>query len=188
MLSVRKATIEDAERILEIYGYYVENTAITFEYEVPSIEEFRERMNGIMAVYPYLVIERDGIIQGYAYAGPFSKRPAYQWACELSIYLDRNATKGGLGKMLYMALFDELQKMGIINVYASVACPVGEDDEYLTDNSACFHEHMGFRRVGEFYKCGYKFGRWYSVVWLEKLIGEHTDNPMFILENKEAKR
>lgn len=184
MLKVRSATLCDAERLLEIYGYYVKNTAITFEYEVPSLDEFKDRMRAVMKKYPYLVIEKDGIIKGYAYAAPFAKRAAYGWACELSIYLEKNATKGGMGKMLYSALFDALTKMGILNAYASVACPVKED-EYLTNNSALFHEHIGFRRVGEFYKCGYKFGRWYSVVWLEKLIGEHKAEPAPVIKYKE---
>lgn len=95
MMVVRNAAIEDAGRILEIYDYYVKNTAITFEYDTPSLDEFKERMEKIMQRYPYLVILRDGQIEGYAYAGAFVGRAAYDWSCEMTIYLDCNAQKCG---------------------------------------------------------------------------------------------
>ena len=100
-VSVRDATMEDAGRILEIYAYYVEKTAITFEYEVPSLEEFKSRMRKTMEKYPYLVIEKDGKIEGYAYAGAFNTRAAYDWASEMTIYLSHDARKCGLGRKLY---------------------------------------------------------------------------------------
>ena len=93
-INIRNANLEDAPRILEIYTYYVENTVITFEYEVPSLEEFENRMRNTMKKYPYLVIERNGKIEGYSYAGSFVGRAAYDWACELTIYLDHNAKNG----------------------------------------------------------------------------------------------
>ena len=172
MITARNAKLEDAARILEIYSYYVKNTAITFEYDVPTLEEFCARMENTMCRYPYLVIENDGTVEGYAYAGAFVGRAAYDWACEMTIYLDRNARKCGMGRTLYEALQKELAKMGILNLYACIAYPE-EDDEYLTANSAAFHEHLGFTKVGEFHKCGYKFGRWYHMIWMEKVIGEH---------------
>ena len=110
-ISIRNATLADAPRILEIYAYYVERTVITFEYTVPSLAEFEGRMRRTMEKYPYLVIEKDGRIEGYAYAGPFVGRAAYDWACELTIYLDHNAQKCGMGKMLYNALADRLKDM-----------------------------------------------------------------------------
>lgn len=174
MQVVRNATLEDAERILEIYDYYVKNTAITFEYETPSPEAFRERMRRTMQRYPYLVVLRDGRIAGYAYAGPFVGRAAYDWSCELTIYLDRNARKCGMGRMLYEALEKALFRMGILNLYACIGYPE-QDDEYLTANSADFHAHLGFSKAGEFHKCGYKFGRWYDMIWMEKVIGEHKE-------------
>lgn len=172
MLAVRDATLQDAERILEIYDYYVKNTAITFQYETPSLVEFQERMQKTMQRHPYLVIEKDGRIEGYAYAGPFVDRAAYDWSRELSIYIDRNAQKCGMGRMLYEALEEALHDMGILNLYACIAYPE-QEDEYLTTNSADFHAHLGFSKVGEFQKCGYKFGRWYNMIWMEKVIGEH---------------
>ena len=156
-ITIRNASLADAPRILEIYAWYVEHTVITFEYDVPSLEEFEGRMRRTMQKYPYLVIERDGRVEGYAYAGPFVGRAAYDWACELTIYLD--------------------QAMGIMNLYACIGYPQAED-EYLTRNSARFHEHLGFALVGTFHNCGYKFGRWYDMAWMEKIIGEHRpDQP-----------
>ena len=170
--SVREATAKDAPRLLEIYSYYVENTAITFEYDVPTPEEFRGRIERIKARYPYLVIEKDGVIKGYAYAGVFKDRAAYDRSCEMSIYLERSAAGQGLGRMLYEALEEALRKQGILNLYACIGYP-DVPDEYLDYNSARFHEHMGYSKVGTFHQCGYKFGRWYSMIWMEKMIGEH---------------
>ena len=111
-----------------------------------------------MKRYPYLVIEKDGAIQGYAYAGAFVGRAAYDWSCELTVYLDHTAQKCGLGRKIYEALENRLSEMGILNLYACIGYPRVED-EYLNSNSAEFHAHLGFSKVGEFYKCGYKFGR-----------------------------
>ena len=154
-ITIRNASLADAPRILEIYAWYVEHTVITFEYDVPSLEEFEGRMRRTMQKYPYLVIERDGRVEGYAYAGPFVGRAAYDWACELTIYLDHDARKHGMGRALYEALTDRLQAMGILNLYACIGYPQAED-EYLTRNSARFHEHLGFALVGTFHNCGYK--------------------------------
>ena len=179
MIIVRRATMADSERILEIYDYYVRNTAITFEYETPSLDAFKERMRNTMKKYPYLVIEKDDRIEGYAYAGKFVGRAAYDWSCEMTIYLDHNSQKCGMGRRIYEALENELKKMGILNLYACIGYPE-KDDEYLTTNSADFHAHLGFKKVGEFYKCGYKFERWYNMIWMEKLIGEHKQKQSII--------
>lgn len=85
-MKVRSASLDDAEAVLKIYAPYVEQTAITFEYEVPTPEEFRKRMERVMERYPYLVAEEDGELLGYAYVSPFKERPAYDWAVETSIY------------------------------------------------------------------------------------------------------
>lgn len=175
MITVRHAVLADAERLLEIFDYYVQNTAIAFEYETPTLEMFTATMRSVMQRYPYLVIENDGRVDGYAYAKPFVGRAAYGWSCELTIYLDHNARKHGMGRKLYETLEHELQRMGILNLYACIGYPE-KDDEYVTTNSADFHAHLGFEKVGEFYKCGYKFGRWYNMIWMEKRIGEHVEN------------
>lgn len=173
-ITIRTATKADAKCLLDIYSYYVENTAITFEYEVPSLKAFETRIETTIRKYPYLVIEENGIIQGYAYAGPFKERAAYDWSCELSIYLDHENQKHGLGRKLYEALEQELFQMGILNLYACIAMPKKED-EYLTNNSARFHEHLGYKTVGTFHECGYKFDRWYDMIWMEKRIGKHAN-------------
>lgn len=174
-VKIRTAALEDAKDILKIYEYYVLHTAITYEYEVPSLEEFQTRMRNTMKKYPYLVAERSGEILGYAYAGAFVGRAAYDWSVEMTIYLKHDLTRCGLGRRIYEALENELQKMGILNLYACIGFPEAED-EYLTKNSAQFHAHLGFKEVGRFRKCGYKFGRWYDMIWMEKMIGSHEEN------------
>lgn len=174
---IRIATEDDAEKLLQIYAYYVENTAITFEYEVPSAQEFRERIRRTLGRYPYLVSEQNGMIMGYAYAGTFKERSAYAWAVETTIYIDKDARRKGLGKELYQALEKALALQNVINLNACIGCPIVED-EYLTRNSVQYHEHLGYRLVGEFHKCGYKFGRWYNMVWMEKCISDHPDRPL----------
>lgn len=170
--TIRIATVNDAEKLLNIYSYYVENTAITFEYDVPTLEEFVQRIENVLKKYPYLIVEKDGEMLGYAYAGVFKDRAAYDRCAETTIYLKHDAVKCGLGRKLYEALELEMIKRGFLNLYACIGYPIDED-EYLTKNSAKFHEHMGYKTVGEFHKCGYKFGRWYNMIWMEKIIGEH---------------
>ena len=165
----RYAKPEDAERLLEIYAYYVENTAISSECEVPSPEEFRGRILHTLEKYPYLVLEENGVIQGYTYAGAFVGRAAYDHSSAISIYLDRESRGRGYGRMLYEALEKTLKDMGIRNMYACIANPMTED-EYLTRNSEQFHRHLGFTKVGTFHRCAYKFGRWYNMIWMEKFI------------------
>ena len=174
MTVIRDAGPEDAETLQKIYDWYVRNTAVTFEYETPTAAQFRERMERTMERYPYLIAETDGRADGYCYAGPFVGRAAYDWSCELSIYLRPDVRRNGIGRMLYGEMEKRLRAMGIRNLYACIGYPE-EEDEYLTKNSAQFHAHLGFKTVGEFYKCGYKFGRWYHMIWMEKLIGEHVE-------------
>lgn len=174
---IRVATPQDAGALLAIYAPYVTDTAITFEYEVPSITEFRERIRHTLERYPYLVMEQDGEILGYAYAGPFKERAAYDWAVETTIYVKQGMKKQGIGRKLYQALEDTLIRQNILNLNACIGYPTVED-EYLTRNSMEFHQHLGYRLVGQFYQCGYKFERWYDMVWMEKLVGEHGVEPV----------
>ncbi len=173
---IRIAREEDWKGLLEIYAYYVEQTAVTFEYEVPSAEEFRERIRRTLRRYPYLTSETDGKITGYAYAGPLKERRAYDWSVETTIYIAKDARGHGIGRKLYTALERALALQNVINLNACIAYPDPED-EYLTENSARFHEHMGYRHAGRFHKCGYKFGRWYDIVWMEKSIRSHPERP-----------
>ena len=172
-ISIRVAQIEDAPQLLAIYAPYVRGTAVTFEGDVPSLEEFISRMKLVMTRYPYLVIEKDHKVVGYAYATRFHPRCSYDWCVELSIYLDRNERHTGLGRLMYEKMELLLKKMGILNVYACISSPEVED-EYLTKDSIGFHTALGYSLVGEFQKCGYKFNRWYHMVWMEKWIGAHT--------------
>lgn len=173
---IRIAEEADAEKLLEIYAPYVEKTAITFEYTVPSLEEFRERIRETLKKYPYLIAEKDGEILGYAYTGAFGKRAAYSWAAETSIYLKENKRRMGVGKQLYTALENISKAQNILNLNACIGYPE-EEDAHLTKNSVQFHEHMGYKPVGVFHKCGYKFGTWYDLMWMEKWLGPHTDHP-----------
>jgi len=172
MLLIRDAICDDARDIRAIYAYYVENTAVTFEYEVPTVEDMRGRIAATLERYPYLVAEEDGAVLGFAYAGPFKERAAYAHSCELSIYLARDERGRGLGRALYERLEERLAAQGILNLYACIADPIVED-EYLSRDSERFHARMGFERVGTFHLCGYKFGRWYNMCWMERIIGEH---------------
>ena len=176
MIEIRTAKLEDTRRLQQIHHYYVTNTAVSLEYETPSLEEFTARMERTLKQYPYLVLVRNGRIEGYAYAGPFKGRASYAWSSEISIYLDHRAVKCGLGRMLSEALEAELKKMGILNLYGCIAYPEKED-EYLTTNSADYHRHLGFETVGVFHRCACKFGRWYNMIWMEKIIGEHVGHP-----------
>jgi len=174
-IAIRIATETDAEEILAIYEKYIKETAITFEYDVPSIEEFRGRIRHTLERYPYLVAEKNEKIVGYAYVSPFKERVAYDWAVETSIYVDMEQKRGGIGRRLYEELETILKQQGILNVNACIAYPQVED-EYLTRNSVRFHEKLGYKMVGTFHQCGYKFNRWYDMVWMEKFIGEHQEN------------
>ena len=173
---IRLATPDDAEELLSIYAYYVQNTAVTFEYEPPTEEEFRRRITAVLKRYPYLCAISDGRIQGFAFARAFRERPAYDYSAETTIYLRHDARRQGWGKTIYTALENELKKMGVTNLYACIAVPDGEDP-HLSNDSPLFHERLGYRKVGEFYHCGYKFDRWYTMIWMEKIIGSFPEKP-----------
>lgn len=173
-VEIRRVNVDDAEDILQIYGYYVRETAVSFEYDVPTVEEFRRRIARTLRRFPYFAAIQGDRIVGYAYAGPFIDRAAYKYSAEVTIYLAANERGRGIGSRLYGSLEEALEKLGIQNLYACIGYPEVED-EYLTMDSARFHERMGYVKCGEFHKCGYKFGRWYHMIWMEKLIGRHED-------------
>ena len=186
-IKIRPATEADAAEILNIYAPYITDTAITFEYDVPTLEEFTGRIRHTLEKYPYLVAVRDSEIIGYAYAGAFYGRAAYDWSAETTIYVKKGCRHSGVGKLLYQALETALKAQNIINLYACIGYPEVED-EYLTKNSAQFHAHLGYRMVGEFYHCGYKFNRWYNMVWMEKLLDPEVKHPKpikWMEENRE---
>lgn len=170
--AIRLATVADAEAMLDIYRPYVDRTAVSFELEPPDAAEFERRVAHTLERYPWLVLDRDGVIAGYAYAGPLKPRGAYNHSVEVSIYLREDMRGQGLGSQLYGHLEALLRKLGITNLYACVTYSDDEHDPYLTRDSVLFHERIGYTCVGTFHKCGRKFDRWYSVVWMEKILGD----------------
>lgn len=173
---IRMAEESDAEEILKIYSPYITDTAITFEYDIPSLEEFKGRIKKTLKMYPYIVALDDNCIVGYAYASAFKERAAYNWSVETTIYMKQECKGKGLGKKLYLALEDILRRQNIINLNACIAYTF-TDDVHLSNSSSAFHEHFGFKKVAHFSKCGYKFGTWYDMIWMEKMIGEHPETP-----------
>ncbi|MBR6898540.1 MAG: N-acetyltransferase [Lachnospiraceae bacterium] len=175
MISIRDVRVEDAQELLRIYAWYVTDTAVSFETEVPALAEFAERIRSRLGKYPYIVAEENGRAVGYAYASAFVGRAAYDRSCELTIYLDRSRRGEGTGRLLYEEMERRLKEKGFTNMYACIGDPVGEEDEHLTRDSERFHARMGFEKIGTFHKCGHKFGRWYNMIWMEKIIAEHGE-------------
>lgn len=169
-IKIRLANDKDAPALLEIYRPYVEQTTITFEYDVPSIETFTERIQKTLLRYPYLVAELENEIVGYAYASPFKTRAAYDWSVETSIYVKQSIRGKGIGKKLYAALETYLKAQHIVNVNACITYP--------NNASIGFHEQLGYQKVAHFTKCGYKLGQWCDMIWMEKMLGEHNEAPL----------
>ena len=166
---IRPATEQDIPEILSIYAPYVEHSTATFEYDVPCLRSFTRRFLDITVQYPFLVWEEAGEILGYAYASAPYSRAAYRWCAEPSIYLRPDATGKGIGQKLYAVLEWILDKQGYQVLYALVT----------TENSGSirFHEKMGYFSRADFPDCGYKFGRWLGVTWMEKRIKSvHSPN------------
>ena len=186
-VKIRVAQEEDAKALLEIYAPYVEKTAITFEYDVPTVEEFEKRIEGVLEKYPYLVAILEDEIVGYAYASAFHERPACGWSVETSIYVHKDKKGMGIGKKLYHTLEEILKMQNILNLEASIAYKEVED-EYLTKDSVKFHEKLGYCMIGRFVNCGYKFNRWYDLVWVEKHIGEHKTRQEAVKKFNEVKQ
>lgn len=183
-ITIRIAKIEDADKLLKIYSYYVTNTAISFEWNVPSLQDFSERIANTLKKYPYIVAEinqnNQKKIIGYAYAGAFKTRTAYDWSVETSIYVDKDFRHCGVGKLLLERLEQLLQKQNFLNVNACIAF-TEKENEYLTNDSYKFHQKMGYTLVGTFHKCGYKFDEWFDMIWMEKIIGKHIQNQPKVL-------
>lgn len=175
-VSIRMAVEADAEELLNIYAPYVTDTAISFEYEVPTVAEFAQRMKHTLKRYPYIVALEDGHIVGYAYASAFKPRAAYDWAVETTIYLKQECRGKGMGKQLYLALEDILKRQNILNLNACIGY-ASVEDAHLNNTSTAFHERLGYSKVARFTKCGYKFSTWYDMIWMEKMLGDHPEHP-----------
>lgn len=176
-IHIRLASSEDAPALLAVYSPYVTKTAVSFETEVPTEDEFRQRILHTMENYPYLVAEADSRVVGYAYASPFRSRKAYSHMAEMSIYILDEYHGLGIGKAFYQEMEKRLARQNIYTLYACATYTEREQDEHLTDGSIRFHQKIGFTLTARFPNCGCKFGKWYGVVWMEKPLGVRCDNP-----------
>lgn len=175
---ITAATENDAEELLAIYRPYVEKTQISFEITPPSKEEFKGRINAVLEKYPYLVARENGEAVGYAYAGVFHGREAYCRSAETSVYLREDCRGKGVGSALYKKLEEILRAQNVTNLNACIAYPHPE--------SIAFHRKMGFKEAAHFHNCGFKLGKWWDMVWMEKIIAPHLSAPKPFLKMSEA--
>ncbi|HEX2058870.1 MAG TPA: GNAT family N-acetyltransferase [Actinomycetota bacterium] len=152
---IRLATPDDAADVLAIYAPVVWESVATFEVDPPPVEEMRRRLVEVGGRYPWLVFERDGKVAGYAYAASYHPRPAYDWTCEVSVYVGAEARGTGAGKALLRELLERLADAGFVNVIARIALP--------NDASVRLFESHGFEHAGTLHGVGYKLGRWVDV-------------------------
>lgn len=169
LFCIEVASPADAAELLAIYAPYVTDTSITFEYDVPSVEEFRARIEETLTRYPYLIARMNGRIVGYAYAHAFKARAAYDWAVETSIYVAQDCHSQGIGKALYGKLEELLAQQGVQNLNACITYP--------NPGSEAFHQRLGYCTVAHFSRCGYKLGQWHDMIWMEKHLGNHSNPP-----------
>ena len=167
---IRTVQLSDAEAILKVYAPFITDTCISFEYVVPSVEEFAQRIASISAEYPYIVLEEDGEIVGYAYSHRYLERVAYGWDVEVTIYLAPKVQGKGLGVILYDALEKLMALQNIKNLYS---CITGDNVHSIE-----MHRSMGYELIGTFPKAGFKHDRWLEVVWMAKTIGEKENAPL----------
>lgn len=170
MMNTRVAVPEDASELVKIYAPYVTDTTVTFEYDIPGVEEFEWRIRETLKKYPYLVAEEAGSILGYAYASPFKARAAYAWSVETSIYLCRDVRGQGIGTELYRELEGLLRRQNVCNLCACITYPNPE--------SIGFHEKFEYRTVAHFSSAGFKLGAWHDIVWMEKKLCPHSTPPI----------
>jgi L-amino acid N-acyltransferase YncA len=167
--TIRLAREEDAKEILAIYSPYIINTSYTFETDVPSVQEFKDRIRTYLQTYPWLVCEMNNEIAGYAYGARHRERVAYQWCVESSIYVKDEYQHTGVAKALYSALIQILKKQGFMNVYAVINLPNGR--------SVRFHEKAGFTWFANYEKVGFKLGKWKTVGWWKLQVNDYIDDP-----------
>ena len=166
---IRIAVEGDIPAILGIYAPYILTTTYTFEYVVPGETEFLERFRSYTKQFPWLVWVEDGEILGYAYASPPYSRAAYAWCAEPTVYLKPEARGKGIAAKLYTALEKILEIQGYQVLYAIIT---GENAP-----SVRFHEKQGYAVRAEFPDCGFKFGRWLGIFWMEKRL-KSVENPI----------
>lgn len=169
MNKIRSALSSDASSILDIYAPYITNTAVSFETEVPAVEDFTQRIMRNQEFCPWLVYESDGLIAGYAYASKHRDRAAYQWSLESSVYVNEGFRQQGIATKLYQTLFQILKYQGCRNLYAGITLP--------NEKSVNFHQKMGFSKIADYKNIGYKFNRWHTVGWYELQLNDYSDAP-----------
>lgn len=163
-LVIRDATVADADACAAIYEPYVQGTAITFEESPPSVEEMAARIVAKQIQHVWLVAELGGRVVGYAYGGPFHGRAAYRWTTEVSVYIDADAHRGGIGRALYQALLPKLAERGFLVAIAVICLP--------NEASVALHERLGFEHCGTIERVGWKLGRWRDVAWYQSRLGD----------------
>ncbi|WP_375476223.1 GNAT family N-acetyltransferase [uncultured Jatrophihabitans sp.] len=166
---VRDAVVADAEACAAIYAPYVAETAISFELEPPTPSQLAQRIAAAQRTHAWLVLDADGVVNGYAYAGPYKERAAYRWSCEVSVYVDLNRRRAGAGRALYEALFERLAQRGYRTAIAGMTLP--------NPASEGLHRAVGFEPVGVYRGVGYKHGRWHDVARLQRPLEDLDDPP-----------
>ena len=166
---IRSIELSDAEAVRDIYAPFVSDSATSFETEPPDTTAIQQRIRDLTGQYPWLVFEADGKVLGYAYASSYRARKAYQWCVEVSVYVHDKARKCGVGRALYLSLFDVLRRQGYANAYGGITLP--------NPASVGLHESLGFTTIGVYSRVGYKFGHWHDVIWLQLRLLE-TDEPV----------
>lgn len=170
---IRPIQLSDAACVLDIYKPFIEKTNITFEYTVPEMIEWEQRIELISRQFPWLVAEFDGKIASYAYATKHRDRIAYSWCCESSVYVSNSFQGKGIAKILYEKLFQILRLQGFENVYAILTSPNLKSEK--------FHESFGFTDIGRFHKAGFKLGSWHNTRWMELHLNHHPIPPSEII-------
>jgi phosphinothricin acetyltransferase len=166
---IRMASVADAAAIAAIYAPFVRDTSVSFEMVPPTPSEMAERITKTLLIAPYLVSEQNGRILGYAYAGQWRTRAAYQWSTEVSVYLDPSAHGRGIGTSLYRVLLDLLRVQGYRMALGGVTLPNAA--------SVALHEKLGFEPVATYRQVGFKFGAWHDVAWWQLDLGDIGDDP-----------
>lgn len=156
-MRIRTAAVADAAALREIYRPYVETTAVSFELEVPSIEEVQRRIAAAVGGWSWLVADVDGLLVGYAYGSAHRGREAYRSSVETSAYVREDLHRQGIGRALYTQLLSELSERGFASAFAGITLP--------NDASVGFHESLGFQPIGVFPRVGQKLGAYHDVAW-----------------------
>jgi L-amino acid N-acyltransferase YncA len=165
-LAIRPAKTSDIPAITRIYAHAVEHGTASFELAPPDEAEMARRMSELLSTgFPYLTAGLDGVICGYAYAGPFRTRPAYRLTVENSVYVAPNIQRRGIGRALLAALIEAAQTRGFRQMIAVIG------DSGNQAGSIGLHEALGFRHVGILDHVGFKHGRWLDSVLMQRALG-----------------